>query len=103
MSLFCGAGGLDAGFRGNGFQIELALDSSPAAIKTHRRNFPETRSVCVDLKQIGGKGVCNLLSETLPVGSRIGVIGGPPCQGFSRANAPHQELHRTNSVPLFPD
>src|ERR1700732_4717589 len=72
VSLFCGAGGLDAGFRQGGFPIELALDCSAAAIKTHRRNFPGTRSVCVDLKTIGGKGVCDLLSETLPAGSRIG-------------------------------
>lgn len=87
VSLFCGAGGLDAGFRESGFHIELALDSSTAAIKTHQRNFPGTRSICVDLKEIRGQGVCDLLSETLPPGSRIAVIGGPPCQGFSRANA----------------
>jgi DNA (cytosine-5)-methyltransferase 1 len=87
VSLFCGAGGLDVGFHQSGFKIELALDHSTAAIKTHRRNFANTRSVCADLKEIGAQGVLDLLSETLPTGSRIGIIGGPPCQGFSRANS----------------
>jgi len=102
VSLFCGAGGLDAGFRESGFHIELALDSSAAAIKTHQRNFPGTRSVCADLKEIRGQGVCELLSETLPAGSRIGVIGGPPCQGFSRANASSRSDDPRNAlVPLY--
>src|SRR4051794_38810450 len=51
VSLFCGAGGLDAGFVTNGFRIELALDHSAAAIDTHQRNFPATRSICADLRQ----------------------------------------------------
>jgi DNA (cytosine-5)-methyltransferase 1 len=87
VSLFCGAGGLDIGFRNSGFPIEFALDKSSSAIDTHKRNFPESRSLCVDLQKLGAEGVCNLLLEKLPAGSKIAVIGGPPCQGFSRANA----------------
>ncbi len=98
VSLFCGAGGLDAGFWESGFEIELALDHSAAAIRTHQRNFPGTRSVCVDLQKIGARGVCSLLRETLPLGSRIGVIGGPPCQGFSRANSVSKDDDPRNAL-----
>jgi DNA (cytosine-5)-methyltransferase 1 len=98
VSLFCGAGGLDAGFINGGFEIALALDYSPAAIKTHKRNFPNTKSICADLKEIGAIGVLNLLKETLPEGSRIGVIGGPPCQGFSRANSGSRHDDPRNSL-----
>jgi DNA (cytosine-5)-methyltransferase 1 len=98
VSLFCGAGGLDAGFVNKGFHIELALDQSAAAISTHQRNFPGTRSIRADLKEIGSAGVLNLLRETLPLGARIGVIGGPPCQGFSRANAASRADDPRNSL-----
>ncbi|MGD0737572.1 MAG: DNA cytosine methyltransferase [Terracidiphilus sp.] len=102
VSLFCGAGGLDVGFHESGFRIELALDHSTAAIKTHKRNFPDTKSVCTDLKEIGAKGVLDLLTETLPLGSRIGIIGGPPCQGFSRANSNSRSDDPRNAlIPLY--
>jgi len=87
VSLFCGAGGLDWGFHKKGFKIALAIDKSEAAVRTHQRNFPNTRSVCADLANIGPQGVCALLSQRVPDGTTIGVIGGPPCQGFSRANS----------------
>jgi DNA (cytosine-5)-methyltransferase 1 len=102
VSLFCGAGGLDVGFHESGFQIELALDRSRAAIETHKRNFPNSKSICADLKEIGAKGVLNLLLETLPIGSRIGIIGGPPCQGFSRANSGSRSDDPRNAlIPLY--
>jgi DNA (cytosine-5)-methyltransferase 1 len=98
VSLFCGAGGLDTGFIKNDFRIELGLDHSAAAISTHQRNFPGTRSIRADLKELGAAGVLKLLCETLPLGSRIGVIGGPPCQGFSRANAASRADDPRNSL-----
>jgi DNA (cytosine-5)-methyltransferase 1 len=87
VSLFSGAGGLDWGFHKKGFRIALAIDKSEAAVRTHRRNFPHTLSVCADLAEMGPEGVCDLLAQLLPKDAIIGVIGGPPCQGFSRANS----------------
>lgn len=104
LSLFCGAGGLDIGFRDNGFLIELAIDKSSAAIETHKRNFPGTRSRSANLQEIGPVGVRDLLLETLPAGSRLAVIGGPPCQGFSRANsAARNDDPRNQLVVLYID
>ena len=90
VSLFSGAGGLDLGFKQAGFSIAVAFDSSPAAMKSHRRNFPQTASQTQDLVALGADGVARRVAATVQEGERIAVIGGPPCQGFSRANTTAQ-------------
>ena len=99
VSLFCGAGGLDWGFHKEGFSIPLAIDISDAAIRTHNRNFLGTIGVASDLIKLGPAGVCKLVNAALAVKSRIGVIGGPPCQGFSRANTGAQADDPRNQLP----
>jgi DNA (cytosine-5)-methyltransferase 1 len=98
ISLFSGAGGLDLGFRERGFKIALAVDISAAAIKTHKRNFPRCHAVAADLRKLGPKGVAALAREQIPAGSVIGVIGGPPCQGFSRANTLRKRRDPRNAL-----
>lgn len=99
VSLFCGAGGLDWGFLQEGFKIPLAIDVSDAAIRTHRKNFSDTHSVSADLIELGPKGVLHLLKKQIPAKTRIGVIGGPPCQGFSRANTGSKVDDPRNQLP----
>lgn len=99
LSLFSGAGGLDLGFKHEGFEISLAIDISQAAIKSHKRNFPDSTSVCANLIDLGPQGVLNALLERIPPGTRLGVIGGPPCQGFSRANNQSTPNDPRNMLP----
>ncbi len=99
LSLFSGAGGLDLGFQNAGFDVKLAIDSEPAAIATHCANFPNATAVAADLVKLGSKGVLALLKETVPAGRHIGVIGGPPCQGFSRANTRTKKADPRNRLP----
>lgn len=99
ISLFSGAGGLDWGFHQEGFRIALAIDISEAAIKTHKRNFQDTYSMVADLIELQPFGVFDLVSKRIPLGSKVGVIGGPPCQGFSRANATSQSDDPRNELP----
>lgn len=101
VSLFSGAGGLDLGFLRAGFPLSFAVDLSPAAIQTHRRNFPNTVSVAADLIKLGPEGVLGRLEEILDPGQTIGVIGGPPCQGFSRANTAAAANDPRNKLPLL--
>lgn len=86
ISLFSGAGGLDLGFQQAGFEVAFASDNEPAAIESHRKNFPHTVAMAADIKDLTGSAISAALGTKLPAGSRIGIIGGPPCQGFSRAN-----------------
>lgn len=99
LSLFCGAGGLDWGFKYEGFDVSLAIDMSPAAIRSHKRNFPETESICENLVNMGPEGVSKALLRYMPEGAKIGVIGGPPCQGFSRANSQSSTNDPRNGLP----
>lgn len=99
VSLFCGPGGLDKGFQDAGFEIALAIDHSAAAIRTHRRNFAATRSIEADLELMGPAGVVRELTALVEPGGAIGVIGGPPCQGFSRANINSDPQDPRNKLP----
>lgn len=99
VSLFAGAGGLDLGFKQAGFSISVAIDSATAAIQTHKRNFPETQSKSANLIELQPQGVLDLVKQAIAPGGKIGVIGGPPCQGFSRANSASYADDPRNKLP----
>ncbi len=101
ISLFCGAGGLDLGFVQAGYKVALAIDYEMAAINTHRKNFNTTKSLQCDLTVLGPEGVLKLVRKELRKGSRIGLIGGPPCQGFSRSNPSSDVDDPRNLLPLL--
>jgi DNA (cytosine-5)-methyltransferase 1 len=101
VSLFSGAGGLDKGFVDEGFSVAVAMDISLSAIRTHRRNFPSTRATQCDIAKLGPRGVVELVKNCVPPGTRIGVIGGPPCQGFSRANNASVADDPRNQLPAL--
>lgn len=100
VSLFSGAGGLDLGFQHAGYEIAFAVDNSEWAVRTYRLNFPKTHSIVADLVELGPQGLVEILDEILIEGERIGVIGGPPCQGFSRANTTAAQDDPRNKLPL---
>lgn len=101
VSLFSGAGGLDWGFYKTGFNIAIAIDITAAAIKTHQRNFKKTCSFVEDLISLGPVGVLEKVRESIPSGMSIGIIGGPPCQGFSRANTGSRVDDPRNRLPAL--
>ncbi len=99
VSLFSGAGGLDLGFKEASFTISVAIDSADAAIRTHKQNFPRTKAEVGDLVKLQPAGVVELVKKTLQPGQAIAVIGGPPCQGFSRANTGALTSDPRNKLP----
>ena len=99
VSLFSGVGGLDLGFKEAGFSISVAIDASAAAIRTHQRNFPRTEGIVADLTALKPEGVVGRVREKIAPGAHIAVIGGPPCQGFSRANTCAQSNDPRNRLP----
>ena len=84
LSLFSGAGGLDYGFSLAGFHTVLAIDHDRAAVATFNRNFRGNVARHEDLASLPPETIADWLNH-LAVKPR-GIIGGPPCQGFSVGN-----------------
>jgi DNA (cytosine-5)-methyltransferase 1 len=97
LSLFCGAGGLDHGFSQAGFDTVLALDNCPDAVRTFNVNAKHAVAREADLSSLTPQAFLQLVPE----GSHpIGLIGGPPCQGFSRANVCSDPSDPRNLLPF---
>lgn len=79
LDLFCGAGGLSLGFEKAGFSVVKAVDIDPWAINTYNINRKEKVAEVLDVTKL----TKDYLEKLGPID---GIIGGPPCQGFSIAN-----------------
>lgn len=92
-SFFSGCGGLDLGFERAGFDVALASDQWEPAARTYRNNRPNVRFLEDDVRELDADDVREVVEET---GHEVDdvdvVIGGPPCQGFSRLNNERIEL-----------
>lgn len=82
ISLFTGAGGLDLGFEAAGFETAVAVEMDESAVQTLRsnRNWP------VLDRDIHSVSSAELLERAgLKEGEVDALIGGPPCQPFSKS------------------
>lgn len=87
ISLFCGAGGLDAGFSKEGFKTLLAIDYEQSAIDSFNANHEGDVARKIDLRRYQSKKFIELFTEVAGEGVKpVGLIGGPPCQGVSVGN-----------------
>lgn len=86
VSLFAGAGGMDLGFRGQGFLPIVAIDVNQAAVDSYNLNDSRGIAKKGDLRELSDEQIISLVRQS--AGERIprGVIGGPPCQGVSTSN-----------------
>lgn len=83
IDLFAGAGGLTTGFHLAGFQTICAIDENAKALATFKHNYPETKLVLAkDIRTVNTREL--RLTLQLEREELTAIIGGPPCQGFSR-------------------
>jgi len=82
LDLFCGAGGFSLGFAEAGFTTIAGIDINEHALATYDVNH-EAEALNLD---IGEEEPDDILDELGVEPEDIDVVvGGPPCQGFSRA------------------
>jgi DNA (cytosine-5)-methyltransferase 1 len=74
-----------------GFSLRACIDVDPTLLSIHKLNFPFSRHLQADVSKLSGSDVAGFLTSK---GKRSwGLVGGPPCQGFSRIG------HRVASDP----
>ena len=99
VDLFSGVGGLSLGAARAGLTVRGAVDIDPEAIQAHKRNFPKTAHLTADVTQLTGQSLKDHLCRD---GERIsGILGGPPCQGFSAIGKRNPADTRNKSFTEF--
>lgn len=94
ISLYTGAGGMDYGFEAAGFDTSVALEWDHQACETLRANRPKWSVIERDITQVPSAEI--LEAGRLKKGEAAILIGGPPCQPFSKAGY----WHRGDSLRL---
>ena len=85
IDLFAGAGGLSIGARRAGVDVRVAVELDPIACSTLAANQAHANMTILkaDITTLSGQALRELAQ--LGRGDRLIVIGGPPCQPFSKA------------------
>ena len=80
IDLFSGAGGLSLGFEMANFRVGLAIELEENYYNAYKLNHPETLCLNRDITELD----CGEISDKFVKKKEIGgIIGGPPCMGFS--------------------
>ena len=99
IDLFSGVGGLSLGAARAGFAICGAVDIDPKANDSHKINFPNSVHLEADIAELTGLSLRQALG--LNGKSIAGIIGGPPCQGFSTIGRRDKDDARNRSFVDF--
>lgn len=94
IDLFCGVGGLSLGAARAGFEIVGAIDNDKRAIVAHKNNFPGSIHIAADIRKLKANKLLELIGSKRE--EIEAVIGGPPCQGFSRIGRRDPEDQRNS-------
>lgn len=92
IDLFCGAGGFSLGFEMAGFETKLAIDYWEPAINTFNHNREDKVGINIDIYEYDNEK----LNKFIDKNDIDGIIGGPPCQGFSMVGTRDENDDRNN-------
>jgi DNA (cytosine-5)-methyltransferase 1 len=81
IDLYSGVGGLSLGAVKADFELIGAVEREQRIVDSHKKNFPTSVHICDDVSSLSGKDLIKLTK--LGQSELSGLIGGPPCQGFS--------------------
>lgn len=75
VDLFAGCGGMSKGFEDAGFSTLLAFEKDEWAAETYSANHPGSKVITGPIED---RDLASILPKDIG-----GIVGGPPCQGFS--------------------
>jgi DNA (cytosine-5)-methyltransferase 1 len=81
IDLYAGVGGLSLGAARAGFSLAAAVEIDAKALAAHKVNFPKVAHLERDVSTLSGSELLALAG--VAAGELCGLVGGPPCQGFS--------------------
>jgi DNA (cytosine-5)-methyltransferase 1 len=98
LSLFCGPGGLDEGFKQSGFDTAVAFDIDQDCVNTFNKNHGNGKTIAhkYDLREVTPEIIYDLAGKDF---APVGVVGGPPCQSFSVSNVFQSDDDPRHSLP----
>jgi DNA (cytosine-5)-methyltransferase 1 len=99
IDLYAGVGGLSLGAARAGFTVALAVELDKHAVAAHKKNFPKVKHLAEDIGKLDGEKL--LRHAGMEIGELDGLIGGPPCQGFSIIGHRHVADSRNNLFHKF--
>lgn len=84
ISLYSGIGGLDFGFEAAGFETRAAVEFNSFCCDAIRENRPEWGLIEGDIHDVTSEHIAEV--ARVQPGEADVLIGGPPCQPFSKAS-----------------
>ncbi|MEX2978748.1 DNA cytosine methyltransferase [Serratia fonticola] len=97
IDLFSGCGGFGLGAELAGFRTYAAIDIDSDLQSAYQRNFPMAHVINGDLSLFSKEAWKFILGDK----EIDGVIGGPPCQGFSRMGKKDKDDPRNSLIFHF--
>lgn len=82
IDLFSGCGGMSWGLHKAGFKTLAGIDNTAYALKTFKHNHKDALAIKADMTKLNPEHVMEELG--LKSGELDCIVGGPPCQGFSK-------------------
>ena len=82
IDLFSGCGGMSWGLHKAGFKTLAGIDNTAHALRTFQYNHKDALAINADMKKLDPNQVMEQLG--LKQGELDCIVGGPPCQGFSK-------------------
>lgn len=99
VDLFSGCGGFGLGAELAGYDVIAAVDIEDVLQSAYRLNFPSTRTILADISKLDKSAWGFVLGKDNP---RLDLlIGGPPCQGFSRIGLRQKDDPRNTLIGHF--
>ena len=96
VDLFSGCGGFSLGASNAGCDVVLSFDIDPILTSSYKVNFPGANLVLGDVRKLSGNDCVSKAG-----GNVDGIIGGPPCQGFSSIGKRLKSDPRRNLLTHF--